>query len=116
MASLIERIQEALGEQDLSPRAASLEAGLSPRFLSDLFVGAKRSLSIANASRLAAVLNRTPEYLAFGRGHKYPDEVPKGEEAELIHWLRSASEEKRKALREVQRALDAPQRTKADDP
>lgn len=72
MTDLLDRIQEALDEAGLSARAASLEAGLSHRFLSDFVAGAKRSMSIENAEKLAPVLNRTPEYLAFGRGAKKP--------------------------------------------
>jgi hypothetical protein len=72
MSSLLNRINEALDETGLSARAASLQAGLSPRFLSDLVAGAKRSMSIENAEKLAPVLHRTPEYLAFGRGPKSP--------------------------------------------
>lgn len=81
MSDLIHRIEEALEETGKSPRGASLEAGLSARFLTDLFGGAKRSISIENAEKLAPVLDRTPEYLAFGKGPKRPGE---GESAEVV--------------------------------
>ncbi|MEL6569369.1 MAG: hypothetical protein AAFQ22_13195 [Pseudomonadota bacterium] len=74
MATLIERVQEALSEADLSPRAASLAANLSARFITDLIDGSKRSISIENAKALAPILNRTPEWLAFERGPKRPGE------------------------------------------
>lgn len=72
MANLVDRIQEALDESGLSARAASMQSGLSPRFLTDLFSSAKLSISVQNAEKLAPILNRTPEYLAFGRGKKLP--------------------------------------------
>lgn len=84
MSDLVERLQEALEECGKSARAASIEAGLGARFVSDLLDQSKVSLSVRNAEKLARVVNRTPEYLAFGVGPKRPGEKS---EAEIISLL-----------------------------
>ncbi len=70
MSNLVERIRIALEKQGLSARAASLRAGLSHRFVSDLLDGSKKSLSVDNAEKLARVLDCSPEWLSFGRGEQ----------------------------------------------
>lgn len=102
MTDLVERIEEALEETGLSARKASLDAGLSHRFLTDLLGGVKRSISVENAEKLAPVLNRTPEYLAFGRGAKRPggadivniwDRIPNGSRDEARRMLNSLTKD-----------------------
>lgn len=104
MTKLVERIQDALDEVGLSARAASLQAGLSARFLTDLFSSAKLSISVQNAEKLAPVLNRTPEYLAFGRGQKLPggadvidiwDRIPNNSRDEARRMLESLAKKDR---------------------
>lgn len=102
MTDLVDRIQEALEEAKLSARKASLNAGLSQRFLTDLLDGTKRSISVENAEKLAPVLNRTPEYLAFGRGAKEPggadivniwDRIPANSRDEARRMLKSLAKD-----------------------
>lgn len=68
MPNLTDRLRQALDRSGKSARAASIEAGLSPRFIADLFAGAKDSVSTKNAEKLSEALGVSPEWLAFGRG------------------------------------------------
>ena len=96
-AELITRLQNLLDEANLSGRAASLQAGLSSRFLYELFKGEKRSFSIENAEKLAPVLDTTPEWIAFGHGTKRPDGPPSSQVADI--WDRIAPRNRRAARR-----------------
>ncbi len=71
MSSLQERVRERLAELNMTPRAASLRAGLSSDFMRSLFGRPDRtppSPSVDNIARLAAALDCSAAWLAYGIG------------------------------------------------
>lgn len=79
---LKDRVQARLEALDLSPRAASIEAGLNTHFLQQVLSGKTRSPRGENLNKLAAVLQTTPEWLLDGRGD--PDAPTDRESAEIV--------------------------------
>jgi len=65
-----ERIQQRLDDLELSPRAASIKAGLSTHFLQNLFANEDKGINTASLIKLAEALEVTPEWLLTGRGEK----------------------------------------------
>lgn len=62
----IERIQKRLNELGKAKTSASLEAGLSASFIRTMEIDPKKSMTAANAQKLAKVLKTTPEWILFG--------------------------------------------------
>lgn len=63
---LAARIRERLSALDMSARAASTDAGLSPDTLGKILTGASRNLRGDNLHAVATVLKTTPEWLVTG--------------------------------------------------
>lgn len=67
MDGLRERIQSRLDELGKSPRAASIESGMSPTAIRDLFRRPDNSPTLETIRKLSIGLETTPEWLIFGR-------------------------------------------------
>ncbi|WP_287994229.1 helix-turn-helix domain-containing protein [Acidiphilium sp.] len=72
-----DRMRERLEALGLSPRAASLKAGLSTHFLQRVFAQEGTSLGVDNLLKLADVLETSPEWLLTG---SVPGDPPPGTE------------------------------------
>ncbi len=66
MTDLRDRIKQRLDELGISPRAASLAAGMSSDVIRDLFRRPDNSPTVETIRKLAVGLQTTPEWLAFG--------------------------------------------------
>ncbi|MET3925578.1 S24 family peptidase [Devosia sp. 2618] len=64
--TLAARVQQRLSELHKSPRAASLETGLSDAFVLNILNGKSRSPRSDNLAKLAVVLNTTEAWLIHG--------------------------------------------------
>lgn len=71
----IERIQKRLGELGKAKTSASLEAGLSASFIRTMEIDPNKSMTAANAEKLAKVLKTTPEWILFGVGQTSDNEA-----------------------------------------
>lgn len=61
------RIQERLEHLALTPRAASIAAGMSPDAIRGMFRHADSSPTVETLTKLASALKTSPEWLAFGK-------------------------------------------------
>ena len=89
-----DRIRDRLEALDLSPRAASLKAGLSTHFLQRALSQADSSMAVDNLLRLAQVLETSPEWLLTGT---VPGQPPPGTER-LFEIYMAMSEADRRTL------------------
>ena len=87
-------MRERLEALSLSPRAASVKAGLSTHFLQRVFAQEGTSLAVDNLLKLAEVLETSPEWLLTGA---VPGEPPPGTER-LFEIYMALSETDRKTL------------------
>ncbi len=88
------RILRRLTSLNISPRRASLNAGLSDHFLQRVLRAENPSISTINLLRLADSLETSPEWLLTGR--KFDDGPP--ETAELVAIYMDMDESERAAL------------------
>ena len=73
---ILDRVRQRLDCLQISPRAASLEAGLNAHYLQKLFAGKATDITISKLKALASVLETSPEWLMSGRGPEHlPHEV-----------------------------------------
>ncbi|WP_370372921.1 helix-turn-helix domain-containing protein [Henriciella pelagia] len=63
---LRQRIRQRIDELGLSPRAVSLEAGLSSHFLQKFFINPDASIKVDNLLAIAKVLDCSPSWLLTG--------------------------------------------------
>lgn len=89
-----QRVQSRLDALSLSPRAASLKAGLNTHFLQAVLSGKSESPRGINLEKLAAALETTPQWLLNGTGD--PDQPVDKASAEVLSFL-SGLDAKRKA-------------------
>lgn len=61
-----DRIQARLDALAITPRAASISAGMSPDAIRGIFRNADSSPTVETLTKLAGALKTTPEWLAFG--------------------------------------------------
>lgn len=66
MSTLAQRIQSRINALDLKPAVIAREAGLKPDYVRDIIRGQKKSVSAANASKLAEVLQCSLSWLLTG--------------------------------------------------
>lgn len=67
-AAILRRLENLLADRAMSDQEASLAAGLGESFVRDFRRGKSKSPSMENFIALAAALETTPEWLAFGVG------------------------------------------------
>lgn len=67
-ATILDRIEQALVASGLTPRAASLAAGMSPDAIRGIMRNPDSSPTVDTTRKLAAALSVSPEWLAYGIG------------------------------------------------
>ncbi|KRE02575.1 hypothetical protein ASE61_14950 [Bosea sp. Root670] len=66
--TIVDRIERALLASGLTPRAASLAAGMSPDAIRGIMRNPDSSPTVDTAKKLAGALSVSPEWLAYGTG------------------------------------------------
>lgn len=103
--NLHDRIQERLSALGLSPRAASLKAGLNTHYLQGILSDPARSMTTDNLIRLADALETSPEWLLTGRG---PESFAPGAIELLDKYLQLDEADRRSLLDYVRWQLSKP--------
>jgi transcriptional regulator with XRE-family HTH domain len=92
--TLRDRVEARLTALEMTPRAASVKAGLNTHFLQAILSGKTRSPTTDNLEKLASALETTPEWLLTGAGD--PNQPVDPPTAEVIK-IMPALDERRKA-------------------
>lgn len=103
-----DRIRQLLKEQDVTPRAISIKAGLSDsmltKFLNPEKRGGTRSMTIENLEKLAGAFEVNSRWLIFGDAPKLTDE-------KLVYiWERIAERQREQALKVLETFADETER------
>jgi transcriptional regulator with XRE-family HTH domain len=100
---MTQRIQSRLEALGLSPRAASMKAGLNTHFLQAVLSGKSESPRGVNLEKIAAALETTPAWLMSGTGD--PSIPTDAQTAEVISIMPSLDEARRAELARLARML-----------
>lgn len=100
---LRDRVQQRLDALGLSPRAASLKAGLNTHFLQAILSGKSDSPRAENLGKLAAALETNAEWLLNGSGD--PSHVLDAPTAEIINIMPGLDTRRRAELAQFARYL-----------
>lgn len=111
MSTLIERIDECLGEKHWKPRRASLEAGLGPDFIREIKRKRSRDPRPQNLDKLAKVFDRSYTWLATGKGAKERyDGITDDREKRIIRHFRSMTPERQTVYDDMGAELADPEK------
>lgn len=99
MATLKDRIEQRLSALGLRRAEASRKAGLNPTYVRDLLEDRVQNPRAEHFSRLAEVLQTTPEWLLEGRGPETRGADEISTEKVLQIWDRIAPEDRDHALK-----------------
>ena len=102
---LRDRVQQRLDALGLSPRAASLKAGLNTHFLQAILSGKSESPRADNLGKLATALETNAEWLLNGSGD--PNRILDIAVSEVIDLMPRMSVHKRRQLAAYARFLSA---------